>query len=120
MQVEVILAICVIVGALLTAGATILRKHPITWLVVTVCVNAIEYICKWMNLNGYGNEKYQFVYGVVSLLQGTYDTSSDNTSFLQKILLKISPKLTDEEINRIIETVVANMHVLQEKQKEVK
>ena len=114
MSIEIIISIVIILGALLTAGVTLMKKHPIVWLVALVCVNSIEFVCKWLQLKGYGDEKYKFVYQVISILQGTYQVPEEGEpNLIKKILLKLNPKLTDEEIRILIESIVSKMHVMQ-------
>lgn len=64
-----------------------LHKKGLRWLAL-LFVSIIEAICDFMKLNGYGEKKYEFV---------------------KMILLIISPKLSNEQIDTLIEDMVKKM-----------
>lgn len=76
------------------AGGTFLvpyLKNKGVWAFALFGVNIIEQICDFLELQGYGKKKYEFVSG---------------------ILRKLNPKLTGIEIEGIIEQLVKEMNEL--------
>lgn len=59
------------------------------WVAALFGCNIIEQVCVFLDLQGYGENKYEFV---------------------KKVLLMLSPKLTDEQIDTLIETIVAKIN----------
>ena len=66
-------------------------KNKGLWAVALFAVNIIEQVCDFMELQGMGYKKF---------------------SFVKKVLLMVNPKLTQDEIENIIETLVAEMNKL--------
>lgn len=59
------------------------------WVAALFGCNIIEQVCAFLDLQGYGAKKYEFV---------------------KKVLLMLSPKLTDVQIDELIETIVAKIN----------
>lgn len=77
---------------LLAVGIPFLKSKGLT-LLTLLMVNIIEQICEFMEISGNGQKKYAFV---------------------KKVLLMISPKLTDEQIETLIESMVIRMKEVKE------
>lgn len=85
-------AIMFIIIAIATGAVMVLvpyLKKKGLWVATLFGCNIIEQICAFLDLQGYGTKKYEFV---------------------KKVLLMLSPKLTDEQINELIETMVAKIN----------
>lgn len=91
MNFEVIIAFITFAFIVISVLGVSWLKDKGLWTVALFGVNIIEQICDFLELQGYGKKKYEFVKG---------------------ILLKISPKLTDEQIKAIIEKLVTEMNEL--------
>lgn len=87
------LLMCMIVIAFVIASVLVVPwlKQKGLWAITLFAVNLIEQVCDFMALQSYGPKKYEFV---------------------KKVLLMISPHLTDEQIDLLIETMVDKMHQL--------
>lgn len=66
-------------------------KQKGLWVYATFLVNIIEQVCDFMELQKMGYKKFMFV---------------------KKLLRMVNPKLTEEELEKIIETIVAKMNEL--------
>ncbi len=96
MSYELIIALIGCVSILLLGVVIpIIKKKPHLWVAALFAVNLIEQVCNFFELNGCGPKKYQFV---------------------RKLLLMLNPKLTEQQIKNIIETLVKKMNELKEAQ----
>lgn len=94
MDITVILIFLAFIFALIGAVTIPRIKDRGLWAVALFSVNMIEQITEFLELQGYGLKKYEFVKG---------------------LLLKLNPELTDVEIDIIIETLVREMNALKNK-----
>lgn len=97
MSVEVIIIaiITVLVGLLTYLIMWVKSKHPTVWVVGVMAVSCVEIACKIYGLEKWGENKKQAV---------THALKSFNDKF--------NLKLTDAQIDHIIETIVAKMNEL--------
>ena len=94
MSYELILALISCIAILLVGVVIpIIKKKPHIWLAALFAVHLIEQICNFLDLHGYGPKKYEFV---------------------RKVLLLLNPKLSNQQIETIIETLVKKMNALKE------
>lgn len=91
MNYEMILAFITFMFVVLTVALVPYLKRKGIWAIALFAVNIVEQICDFLLFKGAGPEKYAFV---------------------KRVLNMISPKLTDEQIDDIIETLVAEMNAL--------
>lgn len=91
MSYEVLMCLVAVVFVVLSMLAVPWLKKQGLWTATLFAVNIIEQVCNFLELQGYGEKKYEFV---------------------RKVLLMLCPSLTDAEIDIFIETIVDKMHEL--------
>ena len=91
MSYEIIVALITFIFVLFTVALMPYLKKKGIWVVALFAVNIVEQIAEFLWLEGAGVEKYAFV---------------------KRVLLMMSSKLTNEQIDNIIETLVAKMNNL--------
>ena len=91
MSYEALMCLVAVVFVVLSMLVVPWLKKQGLWTATLFAVNIIEQVCNFLELQGYGPKKYEFV---------------------RKVLLMICPSLTDEEIETFIETMVKKMHEL--------
>lgn len=91
MSYEIIIALITFIFVVLTVALVPYLKNKGVWLTALFAVNIAEQICDFFGMRGMGEEKYAFV---------------------KRILLMINEKLTIEQIDSIIETLVKKMNEL--------
>lgn len=91
MSYEIIIALITFIFIVLTVVLVPYLKRKGIWAIALFAVNIVEQVCDFIYLRGAGPEKYAFV---------------------KRILKMASPKLTDEQIDDIIETLVTEMNAL--------
>ena len=91
MSYEIIIALITFIFIVITVALVPYLKNKGIWLTALFAVNIAEQICDFFGMRGMGDEKYAFV---------------------KRTLLMLNPKLNDEQICNIIETLVEKMNEL--------
>jgi hypothetical protein len=91
MEFNMIMALIVVVFTVVSMVLVPWLKKQKLWIGALFAVNIIEQICAFLELQGYGVKKYAFV---------------------RKVLIMLNPKLSEQQIEIIIETLVEKMNAL--------
>lgn len=91
MNYEIIIALIAFLSVVFTVVVVPYLKKKGVWTIALLAVNIAEQIAEFLLIKGAGVEKYEFV---------------------KRILLMLSPNLTETQIHDIIETLVDRMNKL--------